>query len=287
MSPATRRYYSSRTKPSSLTVDELYVKLRNLYLMFRDKDYFTEKAGITEHDFPNEIKYKAALALKFKLFPITEWASEEITEDHIFDALEFLYDHVSKPIGWSEKRTSDGEYFWSYDSFDDAAGRQEFRENVNLFLADYKASFELTDEGIILALGTGGLQHILNAEIVSYDEVNVDNRVRDAIAKWRNRHLSITEKREAIRELADVFEWLKKTKNLTTILDRKDEALIFQLANNFGIRHHNPDQKNNYDPAIWYPWMFHFYLATYHAAIRLLIRKEKRPKSPSGLKKVV
>jgi len=139
----------------------------------------------------------------------------------------------------------------------------------------------LTKDGVVLALGADGLQHILDAEIITYDEANVDSKVRNAISKWRNRHLSLAEKKEAIRELADVFEWLKKTKGLGTVLDGKDESAIFDLANNFGIRHHNPKQKTNYDRAIWYSWIFHFYLATYHAAIRLLIKKEKDTKSPT------
>jgi mannitol/fructose-specific phosphotransferase system IIA component (Ntr-type) len=99
--------------------------------------------------------------------------------------------------------------------------------------------------------------------------------VRNAIAKWRNRHLSLSDKKEAIREMADVFEWLKKTQDLGSVLDRKDESAIFEIANSFAIRHHDPKQKTNYDRAIWYSWMFHFYLATYHAAIRLLIKKNK------------
>lgn len=151
-----------------------------------------------------------------------------------------------------------------------------------MFLADYKTGFELTKDGAVLALGTHGLQHILDAEILSYDERNVDNKVRNAIAKWRNRDLSLSDKKEAVRELADVFEWLKKTKNLGAVLDTKDESAIFDLANNFGIRHHNPLLKTDYDPAIWYSWIFHFYLATYHAAIRLLIRKEKTAKRPAA-----
>ena len=134
----------------------------------------------------------------------------------------------------------------------------------------------MTKDGRILAIGEHGLQHILSAEIVPYDEKNVDSKVRSAIAKWRNRQLSMSEKREAIRELADVFEWLKKTKRLETVLDTKDESAIFDIANNFAVRHHNPKQKVNYDPAIWYPWMFHFYLATYHAAVRLLVKKAKK-----------
>ena len=139
----------------------------------------------------------------------------------------------------------------------------------------------MTEHGIVLAMGTDGLQHILDAEIIPYEEASVDSKVRNAITKWRNRHLSLSEKREAIRELADVFEWLKKTKHLDTVLDGKDESAIFDLANNFGIRHHNPKQKTNYDRAIWYSWIFHFYLATYHAAIRLLIKKEKDTKRPT------
>ena len=136
----------------------------------------------------------------------------------------------------------------------------------------------MTEQGLVLALGAGGLQHILSAEIVPYDEANVDSKVRNAIAKWRNRHLALSDKRDAIRELADVFEWLKKTKNLAAVLDGKDESAIFDLANNFAIRHHNPKQKSNYDRAIWYSWIFHFYLATYHASIRLLIKREKGKK---------
>ena len=172
--------------------------------------------------------------------------------------------------------TETGYNYEDYDSYDDQAGQEEFRNKANIFLADYKTGFELTKDGIILALGTDGLQHILDAEIIPYDEANVDSKVRNAIAKWRNRHLSLSEKKEAIRELADVFEWLKKTKRLSSVLDRKDESAIFDIANNFGIRHHDPKQKTNYDRAIWYSWIFHFYLATYHAAIRLLIKKEKQ-----------
>ena len=44
----TRRYYSSRTKPRSLTLEELYWKLQNLYLMFYKKDFFKGKAGIID-----------------------------------------------------------------------------------------------------------------------------------------------------------------------------------------------------------------------------------------------
>jgi hypothetical protein len=264
----TRRYYSSRKQPQCLTLQELYLKLQHLYLLFRDRDYLRSRAGITKYDIPSVIKHAAGVALSFQPFPLTKWEEPDITEDHVFDALEFLYDHVSKPGQWENE-------------YDDEAGRKEFKEKANAFLSDYKSGYELTEEGIVLALGTDGLQNILSADIVPYDEANVDSKVRSAITKWRNRHLSLSEKKEAIRELADVFEWLKKTKGLTAVLDGKDESAIFDLANNFAIRHHNPKQKTNYDRVIWYSWIFHFYLATYHATVRLLIKHGKNKKNPT------
>ncbi|MGA7563673.1 MAG: hypothetical protein WBW55_10745 [Desulfobaccales bacterium] len=270
----TKRYYSSRDKVKKLTIEDLYHRLQNLYLFFRDKDYFKEKAGITNTRFPEQFGYKIAIAIGFQPFPISEWDFFDITEDHIFDVIEVLFDHISKPGEWVSMTDDTGFNYHDYDSYDDAQGQAEFREMANIFLCDYKTGYELDKNGFILAKGTHGLQHILDAEIEPYDEVNVDRKVLDAIQKWRNRHLNISERRLAIRELADVFEWLRKSKKLDKVLKRKDEAALFEIANSFAIRHHDPKQKRDYDEAIWYSWIFHFYLATYHLVIRLLKREE-------------
>ncbi len=248
----TRKYYSARRKPKGLTLAELYVKLQSLFAYFREKDYFKGKAGVHGSTIPNEIRHKARMALDFELFHIGKWPADEVTEDRIFDALEFLFDHVSKPGVWAEMTTESGWNYSDYDGYNDKAGQLEFRETVNAFLGEYKNGYELTEGGTILASVSAGLEQIIDAEIVPYDEINVDNKVRSAIVKWRNRHVDIAEKREAIRELADVFEWLKKTRRLKLVLDKVDESAIFSIANNFGIRHHNPDQKTGFDRAIWY-----------------------------------
>ncbi len=278
-STMTRRYYTARKQSGSLTLADLYRKFQHLYLFFRDRDYF-KAAGITKFDLPDTITHKAALCLSFQMFPVTKWAANDVTDDHVFEALEFLYDHISQPGTLTSMTTETGFNYSDYDGYDEKIGRAEFKKEANAFLADYKTGFELTKEGTILALGSDGLQDILDAKIVSYDEANVDSKVRNAIVKWRNRHLSLDEKKAAIRDLADVFEWLKKSKDLSEILDKKDESAVFDLANNFAIRHHNPNQKTNYDQAIWYSWMFHFYLATYHATVRLLIKHEQKTAKP-------
>ena len=92
-----RKYYSSRNSPKQLDPNGLYKKMVWIYLLLRDKGYLKGEAGITATELPDAIRYKAALALDFDPFPIPEWPETDITEDHIFDVLEFLYDHVSKP----------------------------------------------------------------------------------------------------------------------------------------------------------------------------------------------
>lgn len=268
----SRKYFSARNKRTPLSINEFYSKLGSLYLYFRDKDYFKEKAGITSFQLPKEITQLAALSLDFQPFPITKWPESAISENHIFDVFEFLYDYASRPEGWANF-TERGFNYEDYETYDEDEGKIEFREKANEILFNYREGYEMDQEGEIRALGANGIQHILDADIIKYDEQNVDLKVQDAIRKWQNRNLSLMEKREAIRELADVFEWLKKTKKLGQVLNKKDEAALFDIANNFAIRHHNPQQRANYDKSIWYSWMFHFYLASYHAIIRLLIKK--------------
>src|SRR5712692_8794684 len=140
-----RRYYSSRKERQSLTLEELYWKLQHLYLLFRDRDYFRGKAGITGSYVPDAIKHEAAVALTFQPFPVTEWSEAEITEDHVFDAVEFLYDQVSKPGHRVEVTTESGRDYYDYDGYDEEAGRADFKEKANTFLSDYKFGYELTE----------------------------------------------------------------------------------------------------------------------------------------------
>jgi hypothetical protein len=264
-------YYSSRKHSKNLTASELHQRLNALYLLFGDKDYFKEKTKLTRGDDPPEsLNQEAAIFLGLSPFPLARWANQDMTEDHIFDTIEFLYDRVSKPGEWGERSTNTGYVYEDHVGYDERAGKEEFRQAANAILADWETGYELSIEGKIQALGTGGLQYIFDAEILPFDEKNVDSKVRTAISKWRGRHRSMEDMKEAVRLLADVFEYLKKSKHLDAVLDAKDTSDLFQIANTFAIRHHNPQQKSNYDPFIWHSWMFHFYLATYHASIRMI-----------------
>jgi hypothetical protein len=57
---------------------------------------------------------------------------------------------------------------------------------------------------------------------------------------------------------------------------RGDEGALFNIANNFTIRHPNESQKGNYDTAIWHSWIFYVNLSTIHLITRLVNRKARQ-----------
>lgn len=274
-----RQYYSTRNGPKPLTFLQLCIKAQQLCGYFRTRDYF-KRDGDTAvvQTVSEELRQAAALAIDFDPFDENGWDLKKVTEDNIFDSIEFLYDNVAKPFGWIDDMMDNGYHYVGYQTFDEKAGQLEFLAAANGFLPRYRGGYELNSDGVIMAKGSEGVQFILDAEIPKLGVAEVDEKVLDAVAKWRNRQLDVGLKKAAILEMANVFEWLQKTKRLEKVLSHKDESDLFQIANNFALRHHNPKQKQNYDENIWYAWMFHFYLATYHAVVRLLKKQEgKKP----------
>ena len=108
---------------------------------------------------------------------------------------------------------------------------------------------------------------------VPTQDPNIAGRINAAVSKFRRYRSTFDERRDAIRDLADVLEYLRP--KLKSVLTKADESDLFNLANNFGIRHHNQQQKTDYDQAIWLSWMFYFYLATIHVCLRMLNKKLK------------
>ena len=269
----TRTYYSQRTGSnpnlnglSLRDVVELFVRV---YDQLRSEGYFDEAFGFSCVDAGeiqgriHDIDLEILLAIRKKnLWPIAKY-SHEYSEDDLFDLIEFLFQQVSKPVDGHHHSWLECGMHW--ETFNQQDGREEYRGRINSILAHYEHRFELSSDGDVLRRVEAGFEPIFDADVPSED-TNVVSRIDAAVLAYRRHGSTVQQRRQAVRDLIDVLEYLRP--KVTAFLTRKDERDLFNIANNFGLRHHNDKQKTGYDASLWLSWMFYFYLSTIHVVLR-------------------
>ena len=267
------KYYSLRTgsnpNKDGFDFDGIKELFYQSYCNLSKEGYFDESFGFDCEDAGKivgkvaDVNLEIVLNIRKKhLWPI-EICVDSYTEDDFFDIIEFLYIHVSKPIdgnghGWNNRCVH-------WETFNKVNGQKEFREKINKILEMYIYRYELSEKGEILSKPDAGFEKIFEADIPSSDK-SITERIDSAVLQYRRHGSTIDDRREAVRNLADVLEYLRP--KVKSILTKQDEIDLFNLANNFGIRHHNEKQKTNYDKALWLSWMFYYYLSTIHVLLR-------------------
>jgi hypothetical protein len=274
------KYYSQRKtgdNSKKLTLKELKDLFYTIYNMYEEKSYFAEMIGYSEWDgyntefFPgklgdhNNINRMLYLKLRKKdLWPI--WGSiDKYTEEDLFDIIEFCFDNISIGI-FSDERPD------RVEKYDRAAGVEIYRKDINEILKDYNEGFEIDKKGNIVRIVENGLDKIFEAEIPTEDE-RIKKDIEVAVNQFRNRNSTLIDRKESIRKLVDILEYLKPQIDKT--LTKSDERDLFNIANNFGIRHKNDKQKTNYEQAVWLSWMFYYYLSTIYTVLILLKKISK------------
>ena len=285
-----RLYYSARRGGSQslrLDLDTLKTLFDSVYLHLQSNGFFDEAFGsycvdagdIDGTTGSNVEAYVLFTLMKKNIWPIRE-KLEAYDEADLFDVIEFLFDHVSEP---QQKDYHDwNSCGYHYSDFDRAKGQREYRNRVNSLLARYGEGYELTDKGELMVMAPQGVQHLLQAQLPTRD-ATVAEKVRIAVEKFRRYGSSMDERQSAVRDLADVLEWLRP--RIKETLHRADEQELFKLATNFGIRHLRQDQKLDYDRAVWLSWMFYHYLATINACLHLIERQKRTPAAVPGPEK--
>jgi hypothetical protein len=266
-------YYSQRqgTNPnlSGLPLSDVVDLFVRVFDQMCEDGYFHEAFGYECVDAGHidgvvrDVELEILLSIRKKgLWPL-HLMGPDYAEDDFFDVVEFLYQHVSKPIDGTYHNWDNCGMHW--ETFNKAQGQAEYREKVNSVLSHYLKPFELAAIGEVLHKPEAGFEQIFDADIPSTDK-NISGRIDAAVLRYRRHGSTIDDRRQAVRDLADVLEYLRpQVKSLLTVADEKD---LFNLANNFGIRHHNDQQKTSYDASLWLSWMFYFYLATIHVLLR-------------------
>lgn len=280
-----RSYYAERNGKgpgaAGLTLNTINRLFISEFKRLEEAGYFAEHFGFFCEDEPDRVPglLGSDIESQFlfhlgndRLWPIGN-PNDRYTEDEQFSLIEFLFDHVSYPVSGTMHSYNSCGMHWK--TFSTEAGQKTFREAMNRLLDRYRDGFELTARGEIMERAPQGTENLLATPLPNNDS-NIQGRVDSAVAKFRRRQATIDDRRDAVRDLADVLEYLRP--QAKEVLTKKDDGALFQIANEFGIRHHNTGQKTDYDQPIWLSWMFYFYLATIHALVRL-IAKAKGDKS--------
>lgn len=206
-------YYSQRkgSNPNQkgLPLTDLIALFARVFSQMRDDGYFHEAFGFMCVDAGHidgkvrDIELELLLSVRKKgLWPI-DGAGERYSEDDFFDVIEFLFQHVSKPIDGNFHSWGECGYHW--ETFNQAEGRSEYREKVNAVLLHYEEPFELSSKGEVLHKPEAGFEPIFQADIPSQDS-NIVDRLDAAVLRYRRHGSTLDDRRQAVRDLADVLE---------------------------------------------------------------------------------
>ena len=121
---------------------------------------------------------------------------------------------------------------------------------MNRTLMNYRGGFRINEDGQVEYTADEGLDQLIDAALHTKDP-DVAQRVAGAIALYRNRGRTEQDFRLAMRELFDVLEKLRPEVKAEML--GGDEADLFNIANNFSIRHLNEKQKGKYDSFAFRP----------------------------------
>ena len=133
----------------------------------------------------------------------------------VLDLIEFCWKNVGKP------RTIEHHSFFRHSHlvFDEEAGRQEFRDQVETIFRRNGVAYELTEEGRIERLVSPVFQSILVQTEASTSDVELNRLLDTANRKFLNPHPQT--RREALEALWDAWERLK---TLDGLGDKKSQA---------------------------------------------------------------
>ena len=276
-----KQYYAQRhgrgPKGQPLSLDAFRPVIFSVWDDLSDRCFFQEAigyecvdAGFVAGSVGHDINaFFLRTLLRDNVWPYRE-NEDAYDADTLFDMIEVLYELVSEPVP-RPNRADYHDYWdcgWHYRNFSRAKGQERYRREINAVLRLSDPGYQISELGVITELAPTEFRQLVRAVVPSGTEHDlVTSKIDAAVSRFEQRGASIDDRRHAVRDLADVLEALRpdiKAEMLTA-----DESDLFNLANNFSIRHNNRQQKGDYDKVVWLRWSFYVYLATIHAVLRV------------------
>ena len=285
-----RPYFSQRrSMPAEATaaaLPEVVRRMRRLIQGFLDQHYFASRIGFACVDGNGDFGKSPAEHLKERVGKPQLWVDDaaEWEDDHpwaippedwsvddLCDFVEVFHDLAARPTyGWQHDFNDCG---WHPSEFSKSAGQALYRYRMNELLDEMRFDYRLADSGedtgrMVRAM-PDGLDDIVT-EVLNADSAH-QNQVAHAVALFRRRDSTIEDRRSAVVSLCGILEEHRTLAKQT--IQKKDDAALFDIANNFHLRHQDAKQYKNYSPE-YLEWIFWWYLSTIQLVDRLLTEAE-------------
>ncbi|MDF2267446.1 hypothetical protein P2Q00_18690 [Streptomyces coacervatus] len=192
--------------------------------------------------------------------------------DDLADMIEFLADHVRRPTRSDLHDYADcGRHF---SGFDPERGAQVYRVRINAVLRRSDLRLELAENGRIQAIVPPGLRDLVDVSLTTASVHTADaEELAHAVELFRARDTTALDRRHAVIALAGILE--RRRGLVSERLLTKDAGSLFQIANNYGIRHQKADQLTQYDPDLYLEWVFFLFLSVIHLTNRIATEQAK------------
>lgn len=272
------RYFAQREGHSSFSEAEpiklLALAFAELLLELQDLGYFPESLPRDCVDNRTSWEYVSSRAARAIHLPF-DWdgeARDALTwdESSLYSLIEYFHDGAQRPrtMGFFHDYGGCGNHYAEHSA---ESGGVVYRWRVNTLLETYGVELRLGTRGDERGRLTRHFGTALDAAANSRVTAGVDNaedEVAHAIRMFRERGATVIQRRQSLALLAGALEARRKDAKLVL---GKDESDLFNIANNFGIRHRNDQQRVAYGDE-FLDYMF----ATMLAAVTLLEELEQR-----------
>jgi len=273
-------YYLKRKKllnnEFSIDLDDLKRYFFQTYKYFDDRELFDVAFkgvwGVEGFSNKQYQVYPPSMAPTPEIFFINHLESDDIypigknynyyNEEELFTVIEILYEHICS-------------YDFGNDKFMKKEHQEEFATLINNLLKRYKNGYYLDEkQGFIMEQSNEAVNALLQTDIPKTINEGVVEQLQTAVKMFYRFNSNEESKKKAINILADILEPLRE--DLKDLLNNEYEVnknshdkLIFEVVNQFNIRHNNQKQLTEYSREIWYDWMMQYYTSVIVAYYRL------------------
>tara|TARA_R110002020_G_scaffold14731_25_gene52438 strand:+ start:6749 stop:7867 length:1119 start_codon:yes stop_codon:yes gene_type:complete len=245
----------ARQKPLSKAFVELIDEMREL-------DYFPKVLGkgcVDDGGSWGEVARTASAEISRAIHVDVAWPLDEshlsIPDDVLYAVVEYLHDQAQRPR--SRSLHSYGDCGWHYADHNKESGGVVYRWRVNELLERYGVALRLGSKGSEkgrLIRHAGFRLDVLADELSDLSADSDERLVNDAIQLYRARSSTTVHRRAALTQLANYLEKHRQTLKSGEFA-KGDESDLFNIFNNFAIRHGKGVQKEDYGDE-FLDWIF-------------------------------